>query len=135
MEKTILNSNLSESLKLKLTELFNSTNNYVLEHHQEAKEAEVIYTPVFIHSKGGEIIRIGLVNELYFENFDSEDSSEYELNEFNFFNENGIIEDDLMPMDLNIEKSLIYMPAIYIKQNEDSYDEVKMLNYKHFFVE
>lgn len=137
MIKMILESNLTKELKDKILNLFKDTESHVTEHAQEAKNATVIYLPVELtfNKNDNKIIRVGLVNDLYFENCKDLDNlnSEFDNEEFNQFDENGVIE-GLIPMDLTNDKCIISMPSIYIPKDHNGEGEMAIfLEYKSFF--
>lgn len=117
--------------------LFLRTDSYVSEHLKEAMGAKKIFVPVEItfNSNENKIVRVGLVNDLYFRNSKDIDNLDVEFDneEFNQFDENGVIE-GLISMSLINEKSLIAMPAIHIPAENDEDTEVFIsLEYNHFF--
>lgn len=137
MKKMILESKLTKELKNKISKLFDCTEEYVSEHVQEAKGATIIYLPTEItfNKDDNKIVRVGLVNDLYFEN--SKDLNnlnvEFDNEEFNQFDENGVIE-GLIPINLSNDKCIICMPAIYTPKDHNGDGEmVRFLEYKSFF--
>lgn len=137
MKKFILETKLNEELKGKMIHLFENADKYMSAHSKEAKDARIIYVPVELTFNNDEsrIVRVGLVNDLYFENDKDLNKvyAEYDNEEFNQFDENGVIE-GLIPMNLNNDKCIIFMPAIYTPKNQDGEGESAIfLGYNLFF--
>lgn len=137
MKTTILKSKLTEELKKEMLNLFDRTNSYVSERVNDVVVARKIFVPVEItfNPDKNEIIRVGLVNDLYFLNSKDIDklNVEFDNEEFNQFNKNGVI-DSIIPMNLKNEKTIIAMPAIYIPaENDKEAERFITLEYKHFF--
>ena len=75
------------------------------------------------------------MNDLYFRNSKDIDNLDVEFDneEFNQFDENGVIE-GLISMSLINEKSLIAMPAIHVPaENDEDTETFISLEYYHFF--
>lgn len=137
MKNTILKTNMTNELKDKMMTLFENTDMFVSEHAQEAKNATKIYLPVELtfNNTENKIVRVGLVNDLYFENSKDLDNLDVEFSneEFNQFDENGVV-DGLIPMNLENDKCIIFMPAIYVPKDHNGDGEmVIFLEYKLFF--
>lgn len=126
MKNNILKTNMSEKLKDKMITLFEKADMYMTEHVQEAANATKIYLPVELTFSKTEdkIVRVGLVNDLYFENGKDLGSLDVEFNneEFNQFDENGVIE-GLIPINLENDKCIIFMPAIYLSEDHNGEGE------------
>ena len=137
MKKFILETKLNEELKGKMIHLFENADKYMSAHSKEAKDARIIYVPVELTFNNDEnrIVRVGLVNDLYFENAKdlNEVYTEYDNEEFNQFDENGVIE-ELIPINLNNDKCIIFMPAIYTPKDQNGEGESAIfLEYNSFF--
>ena len=136
MKKIILESNLNKELKEKMLVLFNNIEAYVNEQIAETNyTTRKIYTPVEITFNENEIVRVGLVNDLYFENYKDVDAldKEFENDEFNQFDKNGVIE-GLISMNLSNKKALIFIPGIHISRaHEDDTDIFKTVDSSMFF--
>ena len=135
MKKFILESKLNEEMKGKMIRLFENADKYMSAHSQEAEGARKIYVPVQLTFNKKKIVRVGLVNDLYFENAKDLDkvNAEFDNEEFNQFNKNGVIEKPI-PMNLNNDKCIIFMPAIYTPADQDGEGEsVIYLGYNLFF--
>ena len=122
MKNTILKSNMTNELKDKMITLLENADFYMSEHVQEAENARKIYLPVELtfNNNKNKIVRVGLVNYLYFENSKDLDSLNTEFNneEFNQYDENGLIE-ELIPMNIEDDKCIIFMPAIYLPKDHN----------------
>lgn len=122
MKNIILKTNMTSELKDKMITLLENADAYMTEHSQEASDAKKIYLPVELtfNNNQNKIVRVGLVNHLYFENSKDLDNLEVEFNneEFTQFDEIGVI-DALMPMNLEDDKCIIFMPAIYLPKDHN----------------
>lgn len=136
MKKIILESNLNKELKEKMLVLFNDIEAYVNEQIAETSyTTRKIYAPVEITFNENEIVRVGLANDLYFENYKDIDTldKEFENDEFNQFDRNGVIE-GLIPMNLSNKKALIFIPGIHIpRTHENDEDIFKTVDSSVFF--
>ena len=137
MKNNILKSNMSEKLKDKMVTLFENADMYISEHAQEAANSKKIYLPVELTFNNTEdkIVRVGLVNDLYFENGKDLDNLDIEFSneEFNQFDENGVV-DGLISINLENDKCIIFMPAIYLPKDHNGEGErVIFLGHNLFF--
>lgn len=137
MKKFILETKLNEEMKNKMITLFKNADNYITALAGEAEGATKIYVPVELTYNNDEnkIVRVGLVNDLYFENEKDLNRvyTEYDNEEFNQFDENGAVE-TLIPMNLNNDKCIIFMPAVYVSQDQNGEGQrAILLQYNLFF--